>query len=77
MLAAGSALLAAGLWWSAGPVAAAVGTAGHLLFLGTVVPLLRRVARGGTVRSRRLRTTAMPLVMIADVLIVAVGLLSG
>ncbi len=54
-----------------------MGTAGHLLFLGTVVPLLRRVARGGTVRSRRLRTTAMPLVMVADVLIVAVGLLSG
>ena len=77
LLCAGVFALSWGLWWYGGPVAALVGAGGHVVFTGTVVALLRRVRVRRPTSSTRLRTTVMPVVLAADVLLVGVGLATG
>ncbi|WP_298183293.1 UbiA family prenyltransferase [Saccharomonospora sp.] len=77
LLCTGLAALVWGLWWYGGAVAALVGAGGHVVFTGTVVALLRRVPAKRSVSSIRLRRTVMPVVLVADVALVGVGLLAG
>jgi len=74
LLSLGLAVLVWGLWWSAGALAAAVGAAGHAVFTASTVTLSRRVAAGASVSSHRLRVTAMPMVLVADLAIVGIAL---
>ncbi|MEY7973054.1 UbiA family prenyltransferase [Saccharomonospora xinjiangensis] len=71
---AGLAALVWGLWSFAGAGAAAVGAAGHAVFTGSVLVLMRRISAGEAVSSTRLRTTVMPVVLAADVALVGVAL---
>ncbi|OQO89882.1 4-hydroxybenzoate polyprenyltransferase [Saccharomonospora piscinae] len=80
VLVAGLTCLTWGLWWyggPAGPVVALVGAGGHLVFVATVVLLARRLAAGERARSTVLRRSVMPVVLAADVAIVAVALAAG
>lgn len=74
LLTLGLAALAWGLWWLGGPIATVVGAAGHAVFVGSAVVLTHRVSAGEPVSSTWLRRTVMPVVLAADVAIVAVAL---
>lgn len=73
---AGLVLLGWGLWWRYGAVWALCGAAMYGAFLGDALAMSRRVAGREVPSAVRLRTRAMPLVMIGDVLLVLIALIA-
>jgi 4-hydroxybenzoate polyprenyltransferase len=73
LMAAGLVLLGWGLWWRYGLAWALLGTAMYGVFLGNALTLFRREVPSAV----RLRTRALPLIMVGDVLVALIALTAG
>ncbi|MFF5986898.1 UbiA prenyltransferase family protein [Prauserella flavalba] len=76
IMAAGAILLAWGMFLGYGAAASMLAAAAHVVFLVAALGLLRRVHRGLTASSVRMRKRSMPLVMVGDLVVAALPLLA-
>ncbi|TKG71841.1 UbiA family prenyltransferase [Prauserella endophytica] len=74
ILAAGLALLVAGLWWRYGPVWAVLGSAAHGVFLACVATLAASTSDTMRPSARRMLKRSLPLVTIAELALVVTAL---